>query len=51
MRIHRKRRDEVEVESSSMNDIMFFLMLFFLIASTLANPDVALCQDNLYDYA
>jgi biopolymer transport protein ExbD len=40
MRIHRKRRDEAEVESSSMNDIMFFLMLFFLIASTLANPNV-----------
>ncbi len=40
MRIHRRRRDEAEVESSSLNDIMFFLMLFFLIASTLANPNV-----------
>lgn len=28
------------VETSPMNDIMFFLMLFFLIVSTLANPSV-----------
>ncbi len=28
------------VEVSPMNDIMFFLMLFFLIVSTLANPSV-----------
>ena len=40
MRIHRKRRDEAEVESSSMNDIMFFLLLFFLILSTMAHPNV-----------
>ncbi|MBL7812023.1 MAG: biopolymer transporter ExbD [Bacteroidetes bacterium] len=40
MRIGRRRREEAEVESSSLNDIMFFLMLFFLIASTLANPNV-----------
>lgn len=40
MRIHRRRRDEAEVDASSLNDIMFFLMLFFLIASTLANPNV-----------
>jgi biopolymer transport protein ExbD len=29
-----------EVATSSMNDIMFFLMLFFLIMSTLLNPNV-----------
>ena len=40
MKIGRRRREEAEVESSAMNDIMFFLMLFFLIASTLANPNV-----------
>jgi biopolymer transport protein ExbD len=40
MRIHRRRREEAEVDASSLNDIMFFLMLFFLIASTLANPNV-----------
>lgn len=40
MRIHRRRREEADVDASSLNDIMFFLMLFFLIASTLANPNV-----------
>lgn len=40
MRVGRRRREGAEVEASSMNDIMFFLMLFFLIASTLANPNV-----------
>ena len=40
MNLRRRAREEAEVESSSMNDIMFFLMLFFLIASTLANPNV-----------
>ena len=29
-----------EVSTSSLNDIMFFLLLFFLIVSTLANPNV-----------
>lgn len=28
------------MEVSALSDIMFFLMLFFLIASTLANPNV-----------
>lgn len=28
------------MESSPMNDIMFFLLLFFLIVSTLVNPSV-----------
>lgn len=40
MKIGRRRRFEAEVFSASMNDIMFFLMLFFLIISTLANPNV-----------
>lgn len=40
MRIGRKKKFEAEVFSASMNDIMFFLMLFFLIISTLANPNV-----------
>jgi biopolymer transport protein ExbD len=40
MKIGRRRREGAEVESSSLNDIMFFLLLFFLIASTLANPNV-----------
>jgi biopolymer transport protein ExbD len=40
MNLRRRAREEAEVESSSLNDIMFFLLLFFLIASTLANPNV-----------
>ncbi|MBC8173798.1 MAG: biopolymer transporter ExbD [Chitinophagales bacterium] len=40
MRVGRKKRLDAEVFTSSMNDIMFFLMLFFLIISTLANPNV-----------
>lgn len=40
MKIKRKRRFHAGVESSSMSDIMFFLLLFFLIISTLANPNV-----------
>jgi biopolymer transport protein ExbD len=40
MKIRRKHREGAEVETSAMNDIMFFLLLFFLIVSTLANPNV-----------
>ncbi|MFI5172594.1 MAG: ExbD/TolR family protein [Chitinophagales bacterium] len=40
MKIGRKKHYDVDVFSASMNDIMFFLMLFFLIISTLANPNV-----------
>lgn len=40
MAIRRKRRFHPEIPTSSMSDIMFFLFLFFLIISTLANPNV-----------
>jgi biopolymer transport protein ExbD len=40
MNIRRKRPFKPEVSTSSLNDIMFFLLLFFLIVSTLANPNV-----------
>lgn len=40
MKINRKRRFHPEVSTSSLNDIMFFLLLFFLIVSTLSNPNV-----------
>lgn len=40
MKLHRKKRFEAEVATSSLNDIMFFLLLFFLIISTIANPNV-----------
>ena len=36
----RHRGASAEVHTSAMNDIMFFLLLFFLIASTVANPNV-----------
>ncbi|MBW4890599.1 biopolymer transporter ExbD [Mucilaginibacter sp. HMF5004] len=36
----RKKRGSAEVHTSAMNDIMFFLLLFFLIASTVTNPNV-----------
>jgi len=40
MKIRRKNRFVAEVSTSSLNDIMFFLLLFFLIISTVANPNV-----------
>ena len=40
MNLRRRHRVQPEVATSSMNDIMFFLMLFFLICSTLVNPNV-----------
>lgn len=40
MRLKRNKRFHTEVATSAMSDIMFFLLLFFLIISTLANPNV-----------
>ena len=40
MQLRRQRREHAEVSTESLNDIMFFLLLFFLIVSTLANPNV-----------
>jgi biopolymer transport protein ExbD len=40
MKIKRRSRFAAEVSTSSLNDIMFFLLLFFLIISTMANPNV-----------
>jgi biopolymer transport protein ExbD len=40
MIINRRRHFKPEVSTSSLNDIMFFLLLFFLIVSSLANPNV-----------
>ena len=35
----RKRHKEAEVSTDSLSDIMFFLMLFFLILSTMVSPN------------
>ena len=40
MQLRRPRREHAEVSTESLNDIMFFLLLFFLIVSTLVNPNV-----------
>lgn len=40
MAIKRSKRFHAEVATSSLSDIMFFLLLFFIIISTLANPNV-----------
>ncbi len=40
MNIKKRRAFHDEDAMSAMNDIMFFLMLFFLIISTLANPNI-----------
>jgi len=40
MNLRRNRQYTAEVYTGSLNDIMFFLLLFFLILSTLANPSV-----------
>jgi biopolymer transport protein ExbD len=40
MNFRRKSHFTAEVSTSSLNDIMFFLLLFFLIISTVTNPNV-----------
>jgi biopolymer transport protein ExbD len=40
MNLRKNNRYTAEVYTGSLNDIMFFLLLFFLIVSTLANPSV-----------
>jgi len=40
MNLRRRKHHATEVYSHSLNDIMFFLLLFFLITSTMATPSV-----------
>ncbi|OYQ35465.1 biopolymer transporter ExbD [Flavobacterium cyanobacteriorum] len=40
MKVRRNKRFHAEIAASALSDIMFFLFLFFLIISTLANPNV-----------
>ena len=51
MAIKRNKRFKAEIPTSALADIMFFLFLFFLIISTLANPNViklSVTDDKLY---
>jgi biopolymer transport protein ExbD len=40
MKLRKKHRGESEVFTDALNDILFILLMFFLIVSTLANPNV-----------
>jgi biopolymer transport protein ExbD len=40
MKFRKKHREESEVFTDSLNDILFILLMFFLIVATLANPNV-----------
>jgi biopolymer transport protein ExbD len=40
MNIRKKLRDKPDLHTGALNDILFILLLFFLIVSTLANPNV-----------
>ena len=40
MNLRNRRERTVEIYTASLNDIMFFLLLFFLITSTMATPNV-----------
>lgn len=40
MNIKRRLKTHTEVHTGPLNDILFILLLFFLIAATLANPNV-----------
>ncbi|TDQ06845.1 ExbD/TolR family protein [Pedobacter metabolipauper] len=40
MNLRKRSKATVEVHTSALNDIMFFLMLFFLLASAVVNPKV-----------
>ena len=40
MELRDKRRRSIHLEAGALSDILFFLLIFFLITSTLANPNV-----------
>src|SRR4030095_726257 len=40
MKFRKKQKHESEVFTDSLNDILFILLMFFLIVATLANPNV-----------
>lgn len=40
MKFRKRNREESEVFTDSLNDILFILLMFFLITTTMANPNV-----------
>ncbi len=40
MELRDKRHRHAQVEAGALSDILFFLLIFFLITSTMANPNV-----------
>ncbi|WP_353137294.1 biopolymer transporter ExbD [Pseudopedobacter sp.] len=40
MNFRKRQRPQVRVHTDALNDIMFFLLLFFLLASAVVNPNV-----------
>ena len=40
MKFRKKHKQESEVFTDSLNDILFILLMFFLIVATLANPNI-----------
>lgn len=40
MKLRKKQKGDSEVFTDALNDILFILLMFFLIVSTLANPNV-----------
>lgn len=40
MNLRKGLRDKSEIHTSALNDILFILLFFFLVISTLANPNV-----------
>ncbi|MBC7949280.1 MAG: biopolymer transporter ExbD [Chitinophagaceae bacterium] len=40
MKFRKKHKEASEVSTDSLNDILFILLMFFLIVATLANPNV-----------
>jgi biopolymer transport protein ExbD len=40
MKFRKKHREHSEVFTDSLNDILFILLMFFLITTTMANPNV-----------
>ena len=45
MNLRRKLRAHTEVHTGPLNDILFILLLFFLITSTMANPNLVKVQN------